>query len=82
LIALDSSALVAIAIDEPDAKLFADAVSNNRCIISTPTLLESSGGLPLASARVYAETGVEFLAVGALTHSVTALDVGLDLRVA
>ena len=40
MIALDSSALVAIAIDEPDAKLLAAAVSNNRCIISTPTLLE------------------------------------------
>ncbi len=49
---------------------------------SRPTLLESSGGLALANARAYAETGVEFLAVGALTHSVTALDVGLDLRVA
>ncbi len=49
---------------------------------STPTLLESSGGLALANARAYAETGVEFLAVGALTHSVTALDVGLDLQVA
>ena len=47
---------------------------------STPTLLESSGGLALATARAYAETGVEFLAVGALTHSVTARDVGLDLR--
>ena len=47
---------------------------------SAPTMLESSGGLALANARAYAETGVEFLAVGALTHSVTALDVGLDLQ--
>lgn len=47
---------------------------------SAPTLLESSGGLALANARAYAETGVEFLAVGALTHSVTALDLGLDLE--
>ena len=47
---------------------------------SAPTLLESSGGLALANARAYAETGVDFLAVGALTHSVTALDVGLDLQ--
>jgi nicotinate-nucleotide pyrophosphorylase (carboxylating) len=47
---------------------------------SAPTQLESSGGLALANARAYAETGVEFLAVGALTHSVVALDVGLDLR--
>jgi nicotinate-nucleotide pyrophosphorylase (carboxylating) len=47
---------------------------------SAPTLLESSGGLALGTARAYAATGVDFLAVGALTHSVTALDLGLDLR--
>ncbi len=46
---------------------------------SLPTGLESSGGLALATARAYADTGVDFLAVGALTHSVTALDLGLDL---
>lgn len=40
--------------------------------------LESSGGLTLERAREYAETGVTYLAVGALTHSVTALDIGLD----
>ncbi|GAA5119668.1 carboxylating nicotinate-nucleotide diphosphorylase [Pseudonocardia adelaidensis] len=45
-----------------------------------PTLLESSGGLALANARAYAETGVDYLSVGALTHSVRALDLGLDLR--
>ncbi|WP_433295050.1 carboxylating nicotinate-nucleotide diphosphorylase [Pseudonocardia sp. CA-142604] len=45
-----------------------------------PTQLESSGGLVLANAREYAETGVDYLSVGALTHSVTALDIGLDLR--
>ncbi|WP_433558847.1 carboxylating nicotinate-nucleotide diphosphorylase [Pseudonocardia xinjiangensis] len=45
-----------------------------------PTRLESSGGLVLANAREYAETGVDYIAVGALTHSVTALDIGLDLR--
>jgi nicotinate-nucleotide pyrophosphorylase (carboxylating) len=44
-----------------------------------PTLLESSGGLVLANARTYAETGVDYLSVGALTHSVRALDLGLDL---
>jgi nicotinate-nucleotide pyrophosphorylase (carboxylating) len=43
------------------------------------TLLESSGGLVLANARAYAETGVDYLSVGALTHSVRALDLGLDL---
>jgi nicotinate-nucleotide pyrophosphorylase (carboxylating) len=45
-----------------------------------PTQLESSGGLVLANAREYAETGVDYISVGALTHSVTALDLGLDLR--
>lgn len=40
--------------------------------------LESSGGLTLDVARSYAEAGVDYLAVGALTHSVRALDIGLD----
>ncbi|MFM9378091.1 carboxylating nicotinate-nucleotide diphosphorylase [Gordonia sp. VNK21] len=42
------------------------------------TKLESSGGLSLDMALDYARTGVDYLAVGALTHSVTALDLGLD----
>jgi nicotinate-nucleotide pyrophosphorylase (carboxylating) len=41
--------------------------------------LESSGGLSLDSAAHYAGTGVDYLAVGALTHSVRVLDIGLDL---
>jgi nicotinate-nucleotide pyrophosphorylase (carboxylating) len=42
--------------------------------------LESSGGLRLDVARAYAETGVDYLAVGALTHSAPVLDIGADLR--
>ncbi len=42
--------------------------------------LEASGGLRLGGARAAAETGVDYLAVGALTHSVPALDIALDLR--
>ena len=42
------------------------------------TMLESSGGLSLDTAAEYAGTGVDYLAVGALTHSVRALDIGLD----
>ncbi|MFF1296996.1 MULTISPECIES: carboxylating nicotinate-nucleotide diphosphorylase [unclassified Streptomyces] len=42
--------------------------------------LEASGRLTLDNARVYADTGVDYLAVGALTHSSPILDVGLDLR--
>lgn len=45
---------------------------------SPSTLLESSGGLSLESAADYAGTGVDYLAVGALTHSVRVLDIGLD----
>jgi nicotinate-nucleotide pyrophosphorylase (carboxylating) len=41
--------------------------------------LESSGGLSLESALAYAKTGVDFLAVGALTHSAPALDISLDI---
>ena len=44
----------------------------------TSTKLESSGGLTLESAAAYAATGVDYLAVGALTHSAPALDIGLD----
>ncbi|OMC08524.1 MULTISPECIES: carboxylating nicotinate-nucleotide diphosphorylase [unclassified Mycobacterium] len=42
-------------------------------------LLESSGGLTLENAAAYASTGVDYLAVGALTHSVRVLDIGLDM---
>ena len=41
--------------------------------------LEATGGLALASARDYAATGVDFLSVGALTHSSPILDLALDL---
>jgi nicotinate-nucleotide pyrophosphorylase (carboxylating) len=41
--------------------------------------LESSGGLSLETAAQYAGTGVDYLAVGALTHSVRVLDIGLDM---
>ncbi len=41
--------------------------------------LEASGGLTLDRARAVAETGVDYLSVGALTHSAAVLDIGLDL---
>ena len=43
------------------------------------TKLESSGGLSLDTAADYAGTGVDYLAVGALTHSARVLDIGLDI---
>ena len=45
-------------------------------------LTEASGGLALDTARAVAETGVDFLAIGALTHSAPVLDLGVDLRTA
>ncbi|UNO40600.1 carboxylating nicotinate-nucleotide diphosphorylase [Streptomyces sp. MST-110588] len=49
-------------------------------LVAGRAILESSGRLTLRTARTYAETGVDFLAVGALTHSSPILDIGLDLR--
>lgn len=43
-------------------------------------LLEASGGLTLADAAAVAATGVDYVAVGALTHSAPVLDIGADLR--
>ena len=42
--------------------------------------LEASGGITLATLREIAETGVDFISAGALTHSAPALDVGLDFE--
>ena len=39
---------------------------------------EASGGVNLATVRAIAETGVDFISVGALTHSARAMDIGLD----
>ena len=41
--------------------------------------LEASGGITLDNVRVYAETGVDFISVGALTHSVAAVDLSMRL---
>ena len=40
--------------------------------------IEASGGVTLATVRTIAKTGVDFISVGALTHSVRAMDLGLD----
>jgi nicotinate-nucleotide pyrophosphorylase (carboxylating) len=50
--------------------------------ISPQTLLEASGGVNLQTIAGIAETGVDFISVGALTHSVRAIDLGLDLEAA
>jgi nicotinate-nucleotide pyrophosphorylase (carboxylating) len=46
----------------------------------TPDIeIEATGGMTLESARRYAESGADFLSVGALTHSVAAADIALEI---
>jgi nicotinate-nucleotide pyrophosphorylase (carboxylating) len=47
--------------------------------IAGRALVEASGGITLARIREVAETGVDIVSVGALTHSVRSLDLGLDI---
>ena len=56
------------------------AAVRERDAVAPGVLLEASGGLQAHNAHDYARTGVDFLAVGALTHSAAVLDVGMDLR--
>jgi nicotinate-nucleotide pyrophosphorylase (carboxylating) len=44
-------------------------------------IVEASGGVSLDTVRAIAETGVDVISVGALTHSARALDLGLDIRI-
>jgi nicotinate-nucleotide pyrophosphorylase (carboxylating) len=73
--ALDAGADV-IMLDNmtPDAMRECVAVANGRAI------LEASGGVRLDTVRAIAETGVDWISVGALTHSAQALDLGLDFE--
>ena len=43
--------------------------------------IEATGGITLANVRAYAEAGADFISVGALTHSVVAADLGLEVMV-
>ncbi|WP_163512933.1 carboxylating nicotinate-nucleotide diphosphorylase [Fodinicola acaciae] len=56
------------------------AAVRRRDDVNPRTRLEASGGLRLDTVRSYAETGIDFVSVGALTHSAPAVDLGLDLR--
>ncbi|MGY2873008.1 nicotinate-nucleotide pyrophosphorylase (carboxylating) [Marmoricola sp. URHA0025 HA25] len=64
-----------ILLDNMDDATMAEAVR----ITSGRATLEASGGLTLERARAVAETGVDFISVGALTHSVKVFDIGMDL---
>jgi nicotinate-nucleotide pyrophosphorylase (carboxylating) len=47
-------------------------------LVAGRALLEASGGVTLATVRAIAETGVDLISVGALTHSAPALDISLN----
>jgi nicotinate-nucleotide pyrophosphorylase (carboxylating) len=64
-----------ILLDNMDSPTMAEAVA----ITGGRASLEASGGLTIERAREVAETGVDFISVGALTHSVKVFDLGLDL---
>jgi len=65
-----------VLLDNMDAATMTEAVR----ITAGRATLEASGGLTLDRAREVAATGVDFISVGALTHSVKVFDLGLDLR--
>ncbi len=56
-----------------------DMVATARKLVPASILLEASGNITLANARAYADTGVDRIAIGAITHSAPALD--LSMRV-
>jgi nicotinate-nucleotide pyrophosphorylase (carboxylating) len=56
------------------------ALREGVALVAGRALVEASGNVSLDAIRVIAETGVDIISVGALTHSVRALDLGLDVR--
>ena len=69
---------------KPDLILL-DNMSTDQCsqavsITNGLVKLEASGGIVMTNAKAYAATGVDYLAIGSLTHSAPALDIGLDFR--
>jgi nicotinate-nucleotide pyrophosphorylase (carboxylating) len=79
LVELDEALAAGASLVLLDNMTVAQCAEAVRRAAGSDTELEASGGLTLDVARAYAETGVRYLAVGALTHSAPALDLGLDL---
>jgi nicotinate-nucleotide pyrophosphorylase (carboxylating) len=63
-----------IMLDNMDPAMMSEAVG----LINGRALVEASGGVSLETVRAIAETGVDIISVGALTHSAPACDIGLD----
>ena len=73
--ALEAGADV-IMMDNMDCAAMAEAVR----LVDGRALLEASGGITDETLRAVAETGVDIVSIGALTHSVKALDISMKIR--
>ena len=73
--ALHCSAVRRIMLDNFEVAMMREAVN----LVDHAKEVEASGGITLDTVRSIADTGVDFISVGALTHSVRALDLSLDL---
>ncbi len=69
-----------VLLDNMPAEQLRQAVER-RNALGSKTLLEASGGVTLETVRAIAETGVDRISIGALTHSAPALDIALDLLI-
>jgi len=72
---LDTGLADVVLIDNFDLDAMRQAVA----MVAGRLVIEASGGITLASAASIAETGVDYLSSGSLTHSVQNLDIGLDI---
>ena len=73
--ALDAGAHI-IMLDNMSVELMTQAMAG----IGDRAVVEASGGITYDTVRAVAETGVDLISIGGLTHSVTALDISLDLE--
>jgi nicotinate-nucleotide pyrophosphorylase (carboxylating) len=73
---LDAGGADVVLIDNFDLDSMRKAVA----MVAGRLVIEASGGITLDTAAAIAETGVDYLSSGALTHSVTNLDIGLDIE--
>jgi nicotinate-nucleotide pyrophosphorylase (carboxylating) len=81
----DTLAQVAQAADAGADIILLDNMSNAQLcaavkIVRGRSLTEASGGVSLKTVRGIAQTGVDFISVGAITHSARAVDIGLDFE--
>jgi nicotinate-nucleotide pyrophosphorylase (carboxylating) len=78
LLSLERGTIDMVLLDNMPPAELAEAV-RRRDLRAPRLLLEASGGVRLDTVRTIAESGVDRISVGAITHSASALDLGLDL---